>query len=84
MAMFIHTSRAGETVFCTLDVEPVTGSAVSTTTRMTIEDARQLVSQLEKLITDHAFENDPHEQHAALDAYYADQIGSDLPVDGPF
>jgi len=74
MAMFIHTSRAGDTIFCTLDVEPKTGTAISTTMRMTLEDARQLTGQLEKHILDHAIENDPAEQAALMDEHFEQQL----------
>ena len=86
MAMFIHTSRAGDTVFCTLDVEPKVGSAISTTMRMTIEDARQLASQMEKHILDHTIEHDPHEQAALMDEYHMQQLEDQdlLFADEPF
>lgn len=95
MAMFIHTSRAGDTIFCTLDVEPKTGTAISTTMRMTLEDARQLTGQLEKHILDHTIENegsfpitapevdehnDPYERAALMDEYYLNQYDQHGPL----
>ena len=63
MATFIHTSSAGEggntTIYCTIDVESAGSSSSSTTYRFTLEDARQLTGQLEKLIFDALIENDP-------------------------
>ena len=86
MAMFIHTSRAGDTIFCTLDVEPKTGTAISTTMRMTLEDARQLTGQLEKHILDYTIENDPHEQAALMDEHFEQQLEAHdlLFADEPF
>ena len=78
MATFIHTSSAGEgdntTIYCTIDVESAGSSSSSTTYRFTLEDARQLTGQLEKLIFDALIENDPHEQAAIMDEHFEQQL----------
>jgi hypothetical protein len=76
--MFIHTSRAGDTIFCTVDAEPDGGdSSLSTTLRMTIEDARQLFSQLEKHVLDYRIEIDPHEAGGLVDEYQFERLAED-------
>lgn len=78
MTLFIHTSRAGDTIFCTVDAEPDGGdSSLSTTLRMTIEDARQLFSQLEKQVLDYTIENDPHEAAAFVDEHQFERLAEE-------
>ena len=78
MATFIHTSSAGAgnntTIYCTIDVESVGSSSSSTTYRFTLDDARQLTGQLEKLIFDALIENDPHKQAAIMDEHFEQQL----------
>jgi len=84
MATFIHTSSAGDgdntTIYCTIDVESAGSSSSSTTYRFTLDDARQLTGQLEKLIFDALIENDPHKQAALMDEYYLNQYDQHGPL----